>query len=187
MSLFRGARQRGAQPRRQRETSVLQAPGAPPLPPRVRSEQTRPPWETARDGPTAPQPVRPVWTPPLPTVEELAARLTQETPVITRRAPRAEAGPHYPDFHLSRFPAAAAIAALPKVTYPRPTSPLSDYNEAMQVVSVLTGTETPPVWHRPAVETAATSDEEITAWGRHLHADLLRRLAAAQRAIARSS
>jgi hypothetical protein len=148
-----------------------------------------PPWTTEHAAPqgfpAAATPEQPV-SRRLPTVGELAEQVTQAMPAVTPRVPRTEAVAASPDFHLPRFPADAALAALPKVTYPRPASLPGDYAGAMQVVSVLTGTVTPPVWHRPAVEVAVTGDEEITTWERHRHAEMKRRLAAARRAVAAS-
>jgi hypothetical protein len=146
-----------------------------------------PPWTTEQVAPqgfpAAASPEQPV-SRRLPTVEELAERVTREMPVVARRAPRTEAVAESPDFHLPRFPADLALAALPKVTYPRPACLPGDYARAMHVVSVLTGTVTPSVWHRVAVEVAVTSDEEIAAWERHRYADQMRRLDAANLAVA---
>jgi hypothetical protein len=156
---------------------------APPLAPVEQytgPEPPPPPWASPEWERTPEQPV----SRRLPTVEELAAQVTREMPAVTHRAPRTEAVAESPDFHLPRFPAGAALAALPKVTYPRPASLPGDYAGAMEVVSVLTGTVTPSVWHRPAVEAVVTSDEEIAGWERHRRADQMRRLDAAKLAVA---
>jgi hypothetical protein len=159
-----------------RYPGVLQAPGMPapePLPQRAPA----PPWDQGLAAPAQPEP----GYRQLPSVTELAEQVTQQMPAV-RRAPQTQASARFPDFRLQRLPVAAAVAALPKVTYPPPLCPLADYDGVMQVVSVLTGTTAEPdVWIRPEVEPAVTSDREIAAWERHHDADLRRRLAAAQR------
>jgi hypothetical protein len=153
-----------------------------PAPPALPQRKAVPSREETPDGTSPEQPV----SRRLPTVGELAEQVAQEIPVITRPAsPPVTGGLHCsPDFHLPRFPSDAALAALPKVAYPRPASLPGDYAGAMQVVSVLTGTVTPHVWHRPAVEVTVTSDEEIAGWERHRYADQMRRLDAANLAVA---
>jgi hypothetical protein len=153
-----------------------------PAPPALPQRKAVPSREETPDAVSPEQPV----SRRLPTVGELAEQVTREMPVVARRAPRTEAVAESPDFHLPRFPADAALAALPKVAYPRPAALPGDYAGAMQVVSVLTGTVTPHVWHRPAVEVTVTSDEEIAGWERHRRADQMRRLDAANLAVAGS-